>query len=261
MGALTSRPRGELAGAGQSAPRAPKRADLLARSIVRDITRQHLAPGTMLPAEAEMTFKYAVGRATVREALRLLEAQGLIALKPGPGGGPEVAQLTPRHFGDMARLHLQMADATYEELVHARLSIEPLMAGLAATNRDPAGAERLQRALEETKSVDLEDDDAYMASSRTFHSTITGISGNRVLDLFSVALKEIMDSEVEPAYTAPEDRALVQKAHEDIAEAVLAGHAEKAEHLMRAHMKEFADTMEANQPGFMRRPIEWTWPK
>jgi DNA-binding FadR family transcriptional regulator len=82
-----------------------------------------------------------------------------------------------------------------------------------------------------------------------------------VLDLFSVALKEVMDSEAEPAYSAPEDRARVQKAHEDIAEAVLAGHAEKAERLMRAHVKEFADNMEANQPGFMSRPIEWTWPK
>src|SRR6202008_3764003 len=99
-------------------------------------------PGDMLPSEADMIATYAVGRATVREALRLLEVQGLIGLKTGPGGGPGVAQLTARHLGDMARLHLKMAGATYGELVRARLAIEPLMARLAAETQDPEGLTR-----------------------------------------------------------------------------------------------------------------------
>jgi DNA-binding FadR family transcriptional regulator len=167
--------------------------------------------------------------------------------------------LTPRQFGDMAKLHLQMADATYDELVHARLAIEPLMARLAATNVDEAAALRLNEAVEHARSVDLDDGEAYLSVvSHEFHATIAGIANNRVLDLFAVALKEVMDSGVRPAFQFQEERALVVKVHEKIAAAVLAGRPEEAEELMREHMQEFVDQVEATRPGFLRSPIEWT---
>jgi GntR family transcriptional repressor for pyruvate dehydrogenase complex len=238
--------------------RTPKRAELLARWIVKDIKSRRLPPGHMLPAEAEMISRYGVGRGTVREALRLLEAQGLVALKPGPGGGPVVVRLTPRQFGDMAKLHLQMLDATYEELVYARLAIEPLMARMAATNRDQEAADRLNEVIEEARATDIEDGEAYMAVSYAFHATIAGISNNRVLELMTVSLKEVMDGGVRPAFQHLDDRLLVIEAHEQIAEAVLSGRADDAEKLMQEHMKEYVHQLEVVRPGFLQRPIEWT---
>jgi GntR family transcriptional repressor for pyruvate dehydrogenase complex len=66
--------------------RAPKTAMIVARRIVRDIDRLSLGPGDKLPPERVMLEEYQVGRGTLRESLRFLELQGIISLKPGPGG-------------------------------------------------------------------------------------------------------------------------------------------------------------------------------
>ena len=61
---------------------------LVAQRIVQDALRDHRKPGDLLLPERTMVEKYGAGRGTVREALRLLEVQGVISLKPGPRGGP-----------------------------------------------------------------------------------------------------------------------------------------------------------------------------
>src|SRR5215471_8390567 len=60
-----------------------KRSELLAQEIVEEILARDLEPGELLPPEAKMLSHYGVGRASLREALRLLEAQGLVTFKPG----------------------------------------------------------------------------------------------------------------------------------------------------------------------------------
>ncbi|MFC3242810.1 FadR/GntR family transcriptional regulator [Gordonia humi] len=70
------------------AKRQPKASEVTAASIVSDIVRLGLKVGDRLPAEVDMLAQYPVSRETLREALRILEVQGMIALKRGPGGGP-----------------------------------------------------------------------------------------------------------------------------------------------------------------------------
>ena len=66
--------------------RTAKTAETVAAAIVRDIVSRKLRPGDTLPLESEMLAHYRVSRASLREALRILEVQELIRLKPGPGG-------------------------------------------------------------------------------------------------------------------------------------------------------------------------------
>ena len=172
----------------------------IARDILDDIVVRKLPPGTMLASEAVMLDRYGVGRASLREALRILEIHGLIKIKPGPRGSPVVAEVTSSDLGRSATFYFHAVGATFADLLGARLAIEPLMAGLAATNLTAEGAEELNRAL-----VDHERDATRPASSwgRTsagFHVIVNGLSGNKVLDLLGRALLDIHASRTQTEY-------------------------------------------------------------
>src|SRR5216684_960606 len=79
--------------------RAEKLSQVVAREIVRDM--KGLKAAAMLPQESVMLERYRVGRASLREALRILEVHGLIVIRAGPGGGPMVAPVRTRDFARM----------------------------------------------------------------------------------------------------------------------------------------------------------------
>src|SRR3977135_2417669 len=76
----------------------------LARDVVRDTLTRGLQTGDHLPSEAVMLEQYGVSRESLREGLRLLEVQGLIILRRGPGGGPVVGRGDPANFGRISPL-------------------------------------------------------------------------------------------------------------------------------------------------------------
>src|SRR3954467_7900285 len=111
-----------------------KTSESVARDIVHDIVEQELETGDSLPSEAVMLEHYGVSRESLREALRLLEVQGLISIRRGPGGGPIVGTVDPANLGRVSTLFFYMAGATYAELFEAWVLSEPIIAQLAAGN-------------------------------------------------------------------------------------------------------------------------------
>src|SRR5581483_8404116 len=87
--------------------RTEKKSEGLARRILADVLQRRLPPGTVLPSEAEMLRQYDVGRTTLREALRILEVQGLLTIRPGPGGGPVIAAAGSRGYARASSLYFQ----------------------------------------------------------------------------------------------------------------------------------------------------------
>ena len=177
-------------GAGRRLRRGEKVYVSVARDIVRRIRSERLQPGARLPSEAQMLAEYGVGRGSLREALRVLEVNGLISVKAGPGGGPVVAGVDSHAFGSMATLYFQVGGMTFGELVEARLVMEPVMARLAAERRDPELIAELGRALSEAEAADLGDGAEYLSVSIDFHEIVAGMSGNRILNLYGIALLE-----------------------------------------------------------------------
>jgi DNA-binding FadR family transcriptional regulator len=232
-------------------------AERLARQIVDEIAVKGLKPGSLLPGESEMLRSYGVGRATLREALLLLEVLGLISVKPGPGGGPSVVGLTSRDFGDMAKLHFQVAGATYGDVLDARAAIEAVMARLAATTQDAAGLSELRAVAAEAEATELEDDVAFQALSRSFHVVLGSISGNPVLNLFGRALKDVYDQQVRAGMMPVDERGRVRAAHAEITTAILEGRAEDAERLTRDHALHYGDFHRRHHPGLLDQRVAW----
>ena len=90
---------------GNGLARTPKTSENVARAITRDIIRDGRRPGDLLPSEATMLAQYDVSRESLREALRLLEVQGLVAIRRGPGGGPTVCTVDPANLGRVSTLY------------------------------------------------------------------------------------------------------------------------------------------------------------
>lgn len=244
-------------GIGRGQRRATKLSELVAREIVHDIAARKLAPNTMLPSESAMVEQYGVGRASLREALRVLEVQGLITIKPGPGGGPMVAGVDSRHFGKMTTLYLMLAEATFGEVLQARMVLEPVMVRLAAQRRDEEHLATLNEYLAAPQPSPHLLPIHHLATSTEFHAMVSGMSGNPVLDLFGRAIRHIY-ADRQHGLTYPEDaRERVVREHVAIAEAIRDGEAELAEHLMREHMAEFGQYSASRYPGMLDETVDW----
>ncbi len=234
-----------------------KMSDKLARQIVDDILAKGLRCGCMLPTEAEMTRDYSVSRGTLREALRLLEVQGIITIKPGPRGGPMIADPEPADFARMMRFYLRMRGATYREVLGARLAIEPMMARLAADAQDEKGIAELRRVIALCEQADPSNEAEWLSTSHLFHATIAGISGNAVLDLLGMSLKDVYHSWALTSLAPLKLRAKVLSVHRAIADAILGGKGLEAERLMADHMMFYAEQSGKVHAASLDDRIEW----
>ena len=234
-----------------------KTSQRIANEIVRDIVDQRLQPGTLLPGEAAMLEIYAVSRSSLREALRILETNGFVRVRPGPGGGPIVNDVSPADFGRTTALFLQMGRTTYGELLEARIMMEPFMARLAAEGGAGDRLDELKASLERHNRLDASDATEYIDVVQEFHGVVAGLSGNGVLDLFGRCLKEIFTTRVMASHQPAARWRHVKAEHEAIAQAILAGDADQAESLMRTHMLEFAASFKRRYAGLLDEIISW----
>lgn len=234
--------------------RGEKVSSTIARDIVREIAQKHLAPGDTLESESAMLERYQVARASLREALRILEVHGLVRMKPGPGGGPVVSEVDSREFGRMATLFFQVLDIRFSELVEARLILEPLVARLAAERHDPGDNDELRAIVEQGNKA--KEDKEWLEASNDFHAKVLSMSGNGLLNIFARAMKDIFTERASAVYVASK-RSRVKRAHAEIAEAIIDGDAEVAEQLMREHMTEYAKTVNKREPQLMNEVVDW----
>jgi GntR family transcriptional repressor for pyruvate dehydrogenase complex len=234
-----------------------KLSEMIAAQILDEITSKDLVEGDPLMSEAAMLQVYEGGRASLREALRILETSGLITIKAGPNGGAVVGSVDPVSFGRMSSRYFQMSGATIRDLIDARLILEPAATTLAAERRDPRGTQILQDWLDHEEGVKISDDSTYMADAHDFHSIILSMSGNVVLDLICLSIKDVFNSRVRSAIYPVSARKRVQEIHKEIADLVLTGQGEAAGKIMREHLEDFAAYAARRLPGLLDDPVSW----
>jgi GntR family transcriptional repressor for pyruvate dehydrogenase complex len=237
--------------------RRPKASDAVARAIVDTIVDNNLPPGAKLPSEAAMLQQYRVARATLREALRVLEVLGIVQMRSGPGGGPMVMDAGVDEFGGVATAFFNVTRATYRDLVEARLAVEPLLARLAAQRSDHAElAAALARTVPDTPDAEL-DDEQWAADAKQFHIRLMALSGNPIIGLLAGALEAVWFDRIVGTEFPASERARVHDDHTEIATAIAAGDAVRADELMRDHMQRFLDYSIVRDPGMLDEVIVW----
>jgi DNA-binding FadR family transcriptional regulator len=243
-------------GSGLTGSRPPKAAMLVAQRIVRDIGRAGLRPGDLLPPERAMLETYETGRGTLREALRLLEFQGVIALKPGPGGGPILLNPAASHLAGTLQLLMQLNQAPYRAVVEARLALEPVICGLAADRISGESLAELAGTIGQMRG-NPDDRDGFRDADRRFHGVIAWSSGNVMFGYLAEALLGILDGTV-IGVDNPGDRwAAILRAHEEIYAAVAQRDAAAAGERMREHIEAYSRYAQRKFPEILDQAITW----
>jgi GntR family transcriptional regulator, transcriptional repressor for pyruvate dehydrogenase complex len=235
-----------------------KTAEVIARKILQEICDHNHEQGNRLMLETAMMSEYNAGRASVREALRLLETQGLVTLKPGRHGGAFVGRTSPDHVGRMLTLFLQMLGATYDDVAICLQIMGPKAAELAARNPDREQvARKLDLAAEADNckfvlSVDVDQDNLL-----NFHRTLSSLCGNPVLGLLIDTVESIIVNHIIHS-TPPEDRMTwIHSDHEDIADAIRSGDGPLAQELQDRHLQNVLNHYREQSCGHFTDKVQW----
>jgi GntR family transcriptional regulator, transcriptional repressor for pyruvate dehydrogenase complex len=206
--------------------------------------------GSKLPSERALRTELGVGRSTVREALRALEALGLLELRQGVGA------FVRERDGDLSRPDRSFSDwpQSYpwkiEDIVDARLAIEPRAAGLAALRRTEPDLRKMRLHLDAFGAAAAANDlSSLVLADVGFHDSIAECA-NRI---FASVLKALRVEGIRSRHTSLADKQRwerVMRRHERIYDAIAAGDAQAAAARMRRHLLDFANELAVEVPTF-----------
>jgi DNA-binding FadR family transcriptional regulator len=219
----------------------PKASDVLAARLRELIMDGQFAPGDLLPTERELVADARISRTSVREALRVLEAEGLISTRAGRAGGSTVTRPARAGVARSVETFVRAHGITLESLLECRVAVEPTLARLAARNRT-AGALAEIEDLHEAFVASVDDVADYKRINLEWHLAVARASGNEpllaLMEAISRPIREAMDYQ---HVTTPELRQVAVKAHTVILRAIEQQDEEAAFKRMERHVAGYRD--------------------
>ncbi|WP_433046361.1 FadR/GntR family transcriptional regulator [Dactylosporangium sp. CS-033363] len=217
--------------------RPPKASVMVAAQLRAQILGHGLTPGSPLPSEAQLINDTGLGRATIREALRLLEAEGLIAIKRGPQGGVTVRRPDLSGLSRSLAPFLTLSEAPLRDLFVFRKAVEPQAASLAAANASDAQRERLLQLAGH-------DPHAGYANEIAFHQLVAECAGNELMRVLLVVPYDLLRLHLDVEDISSDDVSEANGAHAAIAKFIAAGDEPRAGRAMLKHLESFEDMMQ-----------------
>lgn len=218
----------------------PKASDVLAHDLRERILSGEIEEGWALPPERELVEQTQLSRATVREALRILEVQGLLRIKAGRAGGAFVRRPDPQSVADSVELLVRGRHIRLEALHETREAVEPSCAVLAAQRRTEEDLAILDAANEDI-AASAGDMPAFLQANVRWHVGVANASHNELLAGFMQAISRAI-------YLATEDedfvddtvRATALRAHRSITDAIRKQDPQAAQRRMMRHIHGYA---------------------
>jgi len=194
--------------------------------------------GDWLGTEMELAEQFGVSRITVRDAVRSLEAQGIVDVKVGARGGVRIAQGDPDRFADALSIQLHLMGMTWDELTEAMQVIEPRAASLASQRATEQDIAQMRAAVEESRRL-MAEPDVFTERALDFHLVVAEASGNRALRASVRALRSVQSMQFQ-RNTSLEVAQRVARMHTEITDAIAAGDADAAGKAMTIHLETVA---------------------
>jgi DNA-binding FadR family transcriptional regulator len=225
--------------------RPPRLAEMVS-GVLRDrILSGELEDGSMLPKQEELLEEFGVSMPPIREALRILETEGLITVKRGNIGGAIVHRPQPAKAAYMLGLVLQSRAVSLGDVLRAMLAFEPACAAACASraDRESTVLPRLHATLDASLAA-IDDAETYTGLARQFHVDMVATCGNEPMVLVVGSLEALWTAHVDTlarrrsqlgSFAEPTARQVSAEDHEKVYAAIAAGDARTAEQAVRDH--------------------------
>jgi GntR family transcriptional regulator, transcriptional repressor for pyruvate dehydrogenase complex len=233
----------------------------VAEAIKEWIVQAHFGAGDRLPSEPELIERFGMAKGTIREAMRILEAQGLVKSRTGPGGGTFVHEVSKQRARALLGNYFYFKDLTIRDIYQLRRVLEPDLAAALAGNLSQEVLDQLEAIVgeysEPARTVD-EEREQHVASLR-FHALLAEQSDNALMGfLIDFMVNMLSDLTVYRKLYEPPNVELWQRGRAfqmELIDALRVGDAETARLVMRDHMETAQKLMEGQEAEMQRRFI------
>jgi DNA-binding FadR family transcriptional regulator len=217
---------------------------------------EQLTAGDSLPPEHVMLERYEIGRGTLREALRLLEFEGVITLKPGPKGGPILTTPDASYLGSSLVLLLEVNKSPFRHVFEFRVGLEPMACRLAATRIDDVSLKELTETIK-TMEENIDNQEIHLEANRRFHHIIARSSGNTLFSYITESLVGIVNGSSVGVESSLARRKATLKGHKRILKAIESHDPDLAEIHMREHLEDYIEFAAKRSPEALNAVIPW----
>jgi len=227
--------------------------ELVLRSIENQIVSGALRAGERLPPERELAELLGVSRPAVREALRVLEAQGALRSQvgKGPDSGTTIDRVPSDALARLLRLHVALGSFPLQDVVDTRVALERSSVFLACRNARPQDLARMRAALVGMDAAEI-DRETFNRLDTDFHVALADAGGNRLMSDVTGAIRESVKMPILATMNAmpetgkrgwPSILEGLRADHHAIFAAVESGRGEQAADRLEAHIRGFSTHM------------------
>ncbi|WP_300058795.1 FadR/GntR family transcriptional regulator [uncultured Roseobacter sp.] len=240
--------------------RAPRRSRpvRVADEIKQWVVEQDLKRGDRLPGEPEMIERFGMAKGTIREAMRILEAQGLIETRTGPGGGSFVGEVSVERARALLGNYFYFKNLTIADIYQVRRVLEPELAASLAGQLSRAQLAELEDLAEQFPAPpqSAEEERAHHIGSLEVHARLASFAQNELLGFLIGFMSQILsDLTIYRRLYNPPNTELWRKGrecHQRLLVALRDGAPEDARQIMAEHMQA-AEAMMIRQEAEVQR--------
>jgi DNA-binding FadR family transcriptional regulator len=215
----------------------------IVEQVEEALARGELAPGQRLPSERELVAQFEVSRSTVREALRVLESNGVVRSRPGDPNGPEILPFSQSALRkQMVRL-ARVEELTLSELIGFRMIMDGAATQVASVLRTPEQLAEMEETLVTMRAAIDVDFEAFSEADLAFHDVIAKISRNSLIQTCNEVVRGVALSLISDKIAhARNSRDLMLESlqhHAEVVDAIRAGDGHAAARIARQNIYDY----------------------